>query len=153
MWPRYLLVSLLTMCVANTVTQEEVFAHVRERCGGRETKIGYLLSCPYCFSHWVAFIFVPLFGFKLLEVPYDWGFLRTVIEWFANSLLVVILAAFIRLFFYTADETVGLFRRQVKHTEIAIKEKRKSLERLDRDERADREGGEHRGGEPAPATA
>ncbi|HVY62833.1 MAG TPA: hypothetical protein VHF22_14345 [Planctomycetota bacterium] len=121
MWGRWVLLSLVTMCIANTVTQERLLEPLRERCGGKETWSGYLVSCPYCFSHYIAFALVPLFDLRLLHVPYDWGPAVAVIDWFFNSLLVVILAAFIRLFFYTVDETVGLFRRHEKRTEIEIK--------------------------------
>jgi hypothetical protein len=121
MWERYLLVSLVVMCVSYTITQEELFRPLRERAGGKETWLGYLITCPYCASHWLAFILVPVFGVWLLRVPYDWGLAATVIEWFANSILVVILAAFVRLFFYTTDEYVGVLMKQQKRHESAAR--------------------------------
>jgi hypothetical protein len=57
-----------------TVTHEEVFREPREYCGMRckngktilERKFFYLFTCEYCFSHYIAVIFLILTGYKLL---------------------------------------------------------------------------------------
>jgi hypothetical protein len=61
-------------CIAWTVTHEEVFREMREWCGNRskvcrtlvERKFFYLLTCEYCFSHYVAALFLIITGYKLL---------------------------------------------------------------------------------------
>jgi hypothetical protein len=60
--------------VAWTVTHEEVFREPREWCADRskacqsllQRKFFYLFTCEYCFSHYVALLFLFLTGFKLL---------------------------------------------------------------------------------------
>lgn len=64
-----LLVSLFVMGIAQTIAKERIFAPLRSRLGGVETWAGYLVSCPYCVSHWVAFVVVPLTGTYAIVVP------------------------------------------------------------------------------------
>ena len=74
-------------CVAWTVTHEEIFREPREYCLERsrkcrrwyERKFFYLVTCEYCFSHYVSAAFLWLTGFTLL-LPGWRGFL---IAWFA----------------------------------------------------------------------
>jgi hypothetical protein len=70
-----LLLGLPVACVAWTVTREEVFKEFRESLGLYQKrhrnslwrqKLAYLPTCPYCFSHYVAALFVGLFQFKML---------------------------------------------------------------------------------------
>jgi hypothetical protein len=61
-----------------TVTHEEILRELREYCSNRsqqckrllERKLFYVLTCEYCFSHWVALGAVLLTGYRLL-LP-DW---------------------------------------------------------------------------------
>jgi hypothetical protein len=61
-------------CVAWTVTHEEIFREPREFCVERskhcrrllERKFFYLFTCEYCFSHYIAILFLFLTRFKLL---------------------------------------------------------------------------------------
>ena len=50
------------MGLAQTIAKERVFEPLRDRLGNKETWLGYLVSCPYCLSHWLAFVLVPLTG-------------------------------------------------------------------------------------------
>jgi hypothetical protein len=69
-----LLLALPIACVAWTVTHEEVFREPREYCANRcktgktivERKFFYLFTCEYCFSHYIAIIFLFLTNYKLL---------------------------------------------------------------------------------------
>jgi hypothetical protein len=80
-------------CVAWTVTQEELLREFREwlkAFQGRHSnslwwrKVAYMPTCSYCFSHYVAALFVGLFGFKMLVD--DWrGYL-------VSGLTVVLMA-------------------------------------------------------------
>ena len=57
-----------------TVTHEEVFREPREWCAKHskvcrklsERKFFYLFTCEYCFSHYVAALFLIITGYKLL---------------------------------------------------------------------------------------
>lgn len=123
-----LLVSTLVMGIAHTITKERIFKPLRDRLGGKETWAGYFVSCPYCVSHWVAFLVVPLTGTYLIEVPFELGVVTPLLEWFFSSVLVAVIAAFLRVGFYFIDETQGLVRRRQRYVEDAAKELESELE-------------------------
>ena len=60
------------------VTHEELFREPRDFCVQRsqsasgmvQRKFFYLFTCEYCFSHWVAAVFLVITRFKLLYM--DW---------------------------------------------------------------------------------
>lgn len=81
-------------CIAWTITHEEVFREPREYCQRRsqncrawyQRKFFYLFTCEYCFSHYVAIVFLFLTGYKLLYT--DWrGYLISgfSLVWVANQ--------------------------------------------------------------------
>lgn len=81
-------------CLAWTVTHEEIFREPREFCVERsktcrrllERKFFYLFTCEYCFSHYIAILFLFIARFKLL-FP-DWrGYLLSwlALVWVANQ--------------------------------------------------------------------
>jgi hypothetical protein len=109
-----LALSAVVMGIAQTITRERIFEPLRERLGGQETWLGYLVSCPYCASHWVAFALVPLTGVYAIRVQVQWGALSAVLDWFLSSMLVVVIAAFLRVAFWFVDESQGLVRRRNK---------------------------------------
>tara|TARA_R110002012_G_scaffold322072_1_gene554549 strand:+ start:9640 stop:10020 length:381 start_codon:yes stop_codon:yes gene_type:complete len=65
-------------CIAWTVTHEEVFREPRDYCINRsvrgktllERKFFYLFTCEYCFSHYVAIVFLFMTNYTLLMS--DW---------------------------------------------------------------------------------
>lgn len=116
------------MCLAHTLTKEKMFEPLRKKLGGKETWLGYLVSCPYCASHWLSFVVVPLTGAYYLRVPHDWGVVSTVLTWFLSCILVTIVAAFLRIFFYFVDETQGLVRRRQKEVETVVEKIESTLE-------------------------
>ena len=76
---RGLLLAIPIACLAWTITQEEVFHELRESLKAYQErhkdsfwrrKLAYLPTCPYCFSHYLAALFVWLFQFKMLAD--DW---------------------------------------------------------------------------------
>jgi hypothetical protein len=94
-----LLLAVPVACVVWTVTKEEVFREFRQVLDAFQRrarsvwtrKLGYMPTCPYCFSHYVAALFVCLFRFKMLTD--DWrGYLA--------SLFTVVLIANIYLTLY-----------------------------------------------------
>jgi hypothetical protein len=60
--------------IAWTVTHEEIFSEARDWCVRKskdcktvyQRKFFYLFTCEYCFSHYVAVIFLAMTRFKLL---------------------------------------------------------------------------------------
>ena len=106
-------------CIAWTVTHEEVFREPREYCVKRsqncerllQRKFFYLFTCEYCFSHYIALIFLAITGYKLLYV--DWrGYL---ISWLA---LV-----------WVANFYMGLFG----HLRLDIRKERVEIEEIEKD--------------------
>lgn len=73
------LLAIPIACITWTVTHEEVFREPREYCTRRslrgstilERKLFYLLTCEYCFSHYVVLFFLFITGYKLLMD--DWS--------------------------------------------------------------------------------
>ena len=63
-------------CVAWTVTHEDVFREPREFCAKRsercrhwyQRKFFYLLTCEYCFSHYVTALVLVMTRFQLLYI-------------------------------------------------------------------------------------
>ena len=120
------------MGIAHTVTRERLFEPLRRRLGGNRTWLGYLASCPYCVSHWLAFVIVPLTGAYHVDVlPRGGGPATAVLRWFFSSVLVAILAAFFRVIFYFVDETQGLVRRQQRTAEEEAAARRALRQRLE----------------------
>lgn len=85
-------------CIAWTVTHEEVFREPREYCRRRsqdcrrwyERKFFYLFTCEYCFSHYIAALFLIITRFKLL-LPGWRGYLLALfaLVWIANNYMSI----------------------------------------------------------------
>ena len=73
-----LVLSIPVACIARTVVYEEIFQEIRDWCTDKSKTCGrlmqrkffYMFTCEYCFSHYVALVFLILTRFKLL-LP-DW---------------------------------------------------------------------------------
>jgi hypothetical protein len=117
-------VSAVTMGISYTLAYERLFEPLRRKLGGKETFFGYLLACPYCNSHWVAFVLAPLTGTWAVRIAPDWGLAGSVLDWFLSSYLIVVIAAFLRVIFFWVDETQGLVRRQQVETEAETEAQR-----------------------------
>ena len=87
-----IILSIPIACVAWTVTHEEVFREPRDYCVKNSSdgpiikrKFFYLFTCEYCFSHYVALVFLFITRFHLLYT--DWrGYLIAffALVWVAN---------------------------------------------------------------------
>ncbi len=111
------LVSAVVMGMSHTIAKERIFAPLRERLGGQQTWAGYLVSCPYCVSHYLAFALVPLTGTYPIHVAVEWGLGTRLLEWFFASILVTVVAAFFRVLFWSVDELQSLVRREKSKVE------------------------------------
>jgi hypothetical protein len=124
-----LLLAIPVACVTWTVTHEEVFREPREYCRRRsetcrtllERKFFYLLTCEYCFSHYVSAFFVFIAGYKLLLN--DWrGYL---ISWLA---VVWIANQYISIF--------GRLRLDIKRERVEIEGVQEEVEAIKEEKRA-----------------
>ena len=102
-------------CISWTVTHEEIFREPHEWCVKRSKndryilsrKFFYLLTCEYCFSHYISIIFIILTDFHLLME--DWrGYL------IAGFSLVWIANTYMSLF--------GLIRQDISKEKAEIRE-------------------------------
>jgi len=102
-------------CISWTITHEEIFKEPREFCllHSRRNKlfllrkVFYMLTCEYCFSHYVTIIFLIITKFYLLYA--DWrGYVIAgfSIVWVANM--------YMNLFY--------LLRQGIKKEKVAIEE-------------------------------
>jgi hypothetical protein len=130
-------VSAVVMGLAQTIAKERIFEPVRNRLGGKDTWLGYLASCPYCLSHYLAFALVPITGAYYVDVAVEWGLASRLLSWFLSSILVVTVSAFLRVVFWFVDESQGLVRRRQRTEEEEIRVKRIERARLEEETRAD----------------
>lgn len=118
-----LLLAVPIACIAWTFTHEELFRELREYCQ-RQTensrsllrrKFFYILTCEYCFSHYVACLFLLITRFRLIYP--DWrGYLLSLfaLVWIANQYISI----------------YSRLRLDIKHEHIEIKEKQAKVDRL-----------------------
>jgi hypothetical protein len=113
-----LILSIPVACVAWTITHEEVFREPREYCqkqsGDASTvvrrKFFYLFTCEYCFSHYVAALFLLITRFQLLYSGWR-GYLVAffALVWVANQYMSI----------------YNHLRLDIKHEQVEIKAKEK----------------------------
>jgi hypothetical protein len=120
-------VSAVVMGLSYTVSKEEMFRPLRDRCGRKSGWLGYLVSCPYCLSHWVAFVIVPLTGTYYVHMASRIRIVSPIVDWFLSSILVTVVAAFLRVIFFFVDETQGFVRRRKKVTEKVAQQVERTL--------------------------
>lgn len=114
------ILSLAVAAVAWTVTQEDLFREARDYAARRSEeaasiavrKFFYVFTCEYCFSHYVAILFVGISGFRLLRE----GWTGTVIAFFAT---VAVANGFLSLF--------ALLRQSLKHETLEAKKDEQDL--------------------------
>jgi hypothetical protein len=115
------LLAIPIACITWTVTHEEVFREPREYCTNRSVngktllirKFFYLFTCEYCFSHYMAIIFLLITDYKLLTD--DWtGYIISgfSLVWIANMYMS---------FF-------GLIRQDIKKEKTEIKKLERETE-------------------------
>ena len=120
------LLAIPVACVAWTVTHEELFREPHEYCVKRsqearhwwQRKFFYMLTCEYCFSHYVTILFLFITKYKLLFS--DWrGYLIAgfSIVWIANFYMTIF----------------GLLRQGLKEKKIDATIKETKLEEIKED--------------------
>ncbi len=107
------LLAIPIACAAWTVTHEEVFREPREFCKEKsqtckplvQRKFFYLFTCEYCFSHYVAALFLVATRFQMLYA----GWRGYLIAWFA---LVWVANVYMSFF--------NRLRLDIKHENVVI---------------------------------
>ena len=118
---RLFVLALPIASIAWTVTHEEVFREPREWCAARShdcrwlalRKFFYLFTCEYCFSHYVAMIFLAFTRFRLLYAGWR-GFVIALfaLVWVANQYMSI----------------YNRLRLDIKHEHLEIKAKQEDVE-------------------------
>ena len=111
-----LILAIPVACVAWTVTHEEVFREPRDYCQRQwkqaknipRRKFFYLFTCEYCFSHYVAALFLIITHFKLLYPGWR-GYVIALfaLVWMANQYMSI----------------YNHLRLDIKHEQVEIREK------------------------------
>ena len=114
-----LVLALPIASIAWTVTHEEVLREARDFCQRKQhcarslvgRKFFYLFTCEYCFSHWVAGIFLLITRYKLLYN--DW-----------RGYLIALFALV-----YVSNFYIGLFG----HVKLEVGKSRAEIEAIEAD--------------------
>src|SRR6185503_17741931 len=130
-----LAVSLIVMGLSHTIARERICEPLRARLGGKETWLGYMVSCPYCVSHWIALALVPITGTFPVDVVPRWGPIAGLLRWLLSTILVAVLAAFFRVIFYFVDETQGLVKRRQRSVEEETETRKVEREMVEQEAR------------------
>lgn len=119
-------IASVVMGASHTIAKERIFEPLRNRLGGRSTWLGYLVSCPYCVSHWIAFVVVPLTDAYYVDVVALPSPLRVFVRWLLSSIFVATVAAYLRVLFYVVDVAQGLLRRFEAVEDAELRKRRES---------------------------
>ncbi len=78
-----ILLSFVTGSIAFTVAETKLFRPIRKWAEEKNGFIGKLLSCGYCFGHWVAFALLAIYRPRLFHawLPLDYLLTAIVIAW------------------------------------------------------------------------
>ena len=82
-----LYLSLVTASISFTVTETKLFGPLREWAKTKGAFVGELLSCGYCFGHWIAFALVAIYQPRLVR---SWW----LFDYFLAALIIAWLGAF-----------------------------------------------------------
>jgi hypothetical protein len=85
--PILLFLALANATISVTINRASIFDVPRRFLSKRSDFLAQLLSCPYCLSHWVAFVLVGVYRPQVL--PAHW-----VLNFLAASFAVVTLTTF-----------------------------------------------------------
>ncbi|PYX28476.1 MAG: hypothetical protein DMG77_15490 [Acidobacteria bacterium] len=116
-----LMLAIPVACIAWTVTHEEIFREPRDYCKRQTSETGslwrrkffYLFTCEYCFSHYVAAIFLAITRFQMLYTGWR-GYLVALfaLVWVANQYMSI----------------YNRLRLDIKHENLEIKVKENDVE-------------------------
>ena len=123
-----LILAIPVASVAWTVTHEEVFREPRDYCKKKsesarelwQRKFFYLFTCEYCFSHYVAAIFLIITRFKMLYP--DWrGYLVSffALVWVTN----IYIGAFANLRLDISEERI-----EIKSKDLDLQSKEEEMD-------------------------
>jgi hypothetical protein len=127
-----MILSIPVASVAWTITHEEILREPRQYCQEQaqraltlpRRKFFYLFTCEYCFSHYVAALFLVITRFRLLYT--DWrGYLIALfaLVWVANQYMSI----------------YNRLRLDIKHEQVEIKAKEQGKDIQEKDKDKDKD--------------
>lgn len=78
--------SLATSTITLTITRARVSKPVRNWISKRSPYFGEMINCPFCTSHWVAFILCAIY--RPRPFPTRW-----LLDWFISSMAIVAISS------------------------------------------------------------
>ncbi len=83
--------AFVTASLSFTITETKLFLPIRERVKRKSSFFGELISCGYCFGHWLAFALVAVYRSRLFESWWllDYFLTALVIAWLSGLQWVV----------------------------------------------------------------
>ena len=124
---KIVLVSAVTMGLSHSIAREKLFEPLRNAFGGMSTWRGYLVSCAYCASHWLAFVLVPLTDAYGIRIAPRWPVVSPILDWFLSSILVTVIAAVLRVGFYFIDEEGRLAKTKKRISEVEVESRERDI--------------------------
>jgi hypothetical protein len=91
-----IMLSFAVSAISMTVTKAVVFKPAREWIVDKSSWFGKLFTCPYCFSHWVAFVVVFIWKPELLDSGL-W-----VLDMLMTAMIMVAIAAPVSFLIFTS---------------------------------------------------
>jgi hypothetical protein len=79
--------SFVTASISFTVTETKLFKPIRQWAKKKNHFFGEMISCGYCFAHWLAIALVVIYGYKQFTA---WWLL----DCFLTALIIAWLGAF-----------------------------------------------------------
>jgi len=78
--------SFVTAAISFTVTETKIFKPLRQWMKSKSIFLGDLLSCGYCFGHWVAFALTIVYHPRLFTSWWllDYFLTALIIAWFSG---------------------------------------------------------------------
>lgn len=84
-----LVLAIAAGTAATTITKAKAFQWLRLALKARSKWLGYLVSCPYCTSHWLVFALQAVYQLRLVQSSF------AVVDVVVSSFVVIGAAAFV----------------------------------------------------------
>lgn len=109
------LLALAVASISHTLARGKVFEPSREWVWLKSERLGELVGCPYCTSHWVSFLLVAIYH----PILVDSG-LRIIDHFISAMVLVMLAAAISKLVFTNESPEVEKLRALVEQSREVI---------------------------------
>lgn len=99
---QFVLLGICCGTISYTISKGSIFGPLREWIIMRNLWLGKLATCPYCMSHWVAFLAMLIFHPRVIDSSYLVA--SYIATWFTLAGLSALFAATIFKLFWTPKD-------------------------------------------------